>query len=355
MLTIADPPRVFIHSAWFQGHFSQQRTPAYLVLGQDGGQSVPIDHRVLFFFSDTLLLASDQRAASAHAPAPMPVPSSMQSVFLANCAAVSESAELEPALANLRYFLDDDGLPREILKPTDREQFRRLRFWPEHGVPVDGRVYFYYLGVQTVDASSIWGFRVMGVGVAALNLDTGECERFQYRGDWIFWRNAGEDFHFGVQVLVEDYVYVFGSVRKGVQSEATLARVKLNSIADRDAYEYLASSEPSWTPRFEESCSLGPSATEYSVSFNPYLGRYTMWFVDEYRKRLMLRTAQHIWGPYSDSLDLIGLPHAPHSDLIYLGFEHPRFRQQNGRKIFLSYCEPHFASSSLVTLTIGSR
>src|SRR5437868_5796175 len=89
----------FIGAGWL----SQERTREYLVLGQDGGQSVPIDGGVLFFFSDTLLLTSDQRAASTH-PSPMPVPSSLQSVFLANCAAVSESPDIQSALANLRYF-----------------------------------------------------------------------------------------------------------------------------------------------------------------------------------------------------------------------------------------------------------
>ena len=277
----SDGHEVFIKNARFLGHFSQKRTPAYLMLGQDGGQSVPIDGGVLFFFSDTLLLALDQSAASVHYPL-IPLRSSLQSAFLANCAAVSESPSLEPALASLRYFLDENGLPREIVKPTDREQFRRLRFWPEHGVLVDGRVYFYYLGVQTTDPSSFWGFRSLGVGMAVIDPVTGECERFQHRGDWIFWRNASEDFHFGVQVLIEDYVYVFGSVRSGVQSEATLARVQLNRIADRDAYEYLASPEGIWTRRFEEAGTLGPSAAAYSVSFNPYLGCYTMWLVDEY-------------------------------------------------------------------------
>lgn len=342
-----------IQNARFLGHFSQKRTSEYLVLGQDGGQSVSLRDGVLFFFSDSLLLTSDRRAASAH-PSPIPVPSSLQSVFLANCAAVSQAPNIQSALANLEYFLGDDGMPREILKPTERELFRRLRFWPEHGILRDGLVYFFYLGLQTTDPSTVWGFRTLGVGVAALDPRTGECERFTHRGDWIFWRNPAEDFHFGVQVLIEDYLYVFGSVRSGIQSEATLARVRPSQITDRNGYEYLVSSEGIWTNRFEDAGTLGPSAAAYSVSFNPHLGCYTMWLVDEYRKRLMLRTADRIWGPYSDPIDLIGLPHDPSSVLAYLGFEHPQFRQQNGRKIFLSYCEPHFASSSLITLTIGN-
>ena len=129
----------------------------------------------------------------------------------------------------------------------------------------------------------------------------------------------------------------------------------MSRIADRDAYEYLVSPEGIWTRRFEEAGTLGPSAAAYSVSFNPYLGCYTMWLVDEYRKRLMLRTARNIWGPYDNQVDLIGLPHDPSSQLIYLGFEHPLFRQQDGRKVFLSYCEPHFASGSLVSLTLAAK
>jgi hypothetical protein len=73
--------------------------------------------------------------------------------------------------------------------------------------------------------------------------------------------------------------------------------------------------------------------------------------VEEYSKRLTLRTADAIWGPYSEPLDIIGVPHQESSILVYLGFEHSGFQQQDGRKIFLSYCEPHFSSSSLLTLT----
>ncbi len=100
-----------------------------------------------------------------------------------------------------------------------------------------------------------------------------------------------------------------------------------------------------------ESCSLGPSAGEFSVAWNPYFGPYAMIYVDEYYKRLMLRLADHLWGPYGEPTSLIGVPHLDDSSLVYLGFEHAAFQQQDGRKIFVSYCEPHFASSSLVTLT----
>lgn len=338
----------------YLGNVPALKTPAYVVIGQDGGQSVSLDDkRVLFFFSDTLLVCGDPQVAAAHATAPpLPVPSLPRAVFLANCAAISEGPDLATLLSKLCYFHDSDGLPQEILRPTERERFRNLRFWPEHGICVNGEVYFFYLGIQTVDSSSNWGFRSLGVGLAALNVNRGTCRRFQYRQDWMFWRNVEADLHIGVQVLrLGEFVYVFGSRRVQIENEAFVARVPLELISDRDSYEYLASPAPSWSREFDLACSLGPCSADYSVSYNPYLEKYTMIYVDGHRKRLMLRVADQPWGSYSDPIDLIGLPHKESSELIYLGFEHPTFQQRQGRKIFVSYCEPDFSPASLVTLT----
>jgi hypothetical protein len=201
----------------------------------------------------------------------------------------------------------------------------------------------------------MWGFRNLGVGMASLDPVSGECIRFQHGGDWLYWRTTAEDLHFGVQVLQhEGYVYVFGSVRNGVQSNAFLGRVEPGRLADRGAYEYLESSTPRWTPEFEQAGRLGPCAADYSVSYNPYLRRYTMIYVEEYHKRLMMRTAEQLWGPFSAPIDLIGVPHEETSPLAYLGFEHAHFQENGGRKIYVSYCEPHFAATSLVSITLNS-
>jgi Domain of unknown function (DUF4185) len=341
-----------IHSCRYLGNLPALKTGAYVVVGQDGGQSVRMNGKTLFFFSDTLLVCKDLDVAAAHATVPpVPVPSLPQTVFLANCAAVSEGQDLATILSNFHYFHAPDGLPREILKPTDRERFRNLRFWPEHGICFGGKIYFFYLGIQTIDPSSNWGFRNLGVGLAALDPESGECYRFEYRGDWIFWRPIEADLHIGVQVIpLGEFVYVFGSRRIHTEHTALLARVPAECMTDRDAYEYLASPEPSWSKDFRAACTLGPSASEYSVSYNRYLEKYTMIYIDEHRKRLMLRTADRPWGPYTPPTDLIGVPHKDSSAFVYLGFEHAGFQQQDGRKIFVSYCEPDFSPGSLVTL-----
>jgi hypothetical protein len=338
------------------GTLPSARTHSYAILGQDGGQSIALASGTLFVFSDTLLVCADDTVARTHPSAPVPVPANIQTIFLANCAAISPENTLEKALRTSRYYHDGDGIPREILPSTDRERFRMLRFWPEHGIALSGEVYLYYLGVQTTDQSTVWGFRNVGVGLARLDAETGECHRFHQDGDWIYWRCAGDDLHIGVQVILyEDFVYVFGSLRHGVQATAFLARVRSDRISDRAAYEYLASCSPSWTSRFDQSCSLGPSATEYSVSYNPYLDRYTMIYIEEYRKRLTMRTAERLWGPYSEPVELIGVPHHDTSELAYLGFEHSHFQQLGGRKIYVTYCEPRFAPGSMLTVTLERR
>ncbi|HKE29642.1 MAG TPA: DUF4185 domain-containing protein [Bryobacteraceae bacterium] len=352
MISAHNTPRV--HSSRYMGYFPQTRTPRYLIAGQDGGQSIPLGPwggRTLFLFSDTLLLAPGPHSGRAHAPISFTLPAGTESLFLANCAAVAQGSDLRAALASMKFYEDAEGLPMEILKPDNREIFRRIRFWPEHGICWDGRVFFYYLAVQTIDPSSIWGFRVLGAGVAELNLQTGATHRIAVRGDMLPWRNPGADFHFGVHVVPHDgWVYVFGSARDGIQSTARVARVRPACMAEPELYEYLSSSGPTWSSHFGDSCSLGPAAAEYSVSWNAWLEKYAMIYVEEYSKRVLLRTADHLWGPYREPLDLIGVPHQQSSALVYLGFEHAGFRREDGRRIFLSYCEPHFSPGSLLTL-----
>jgi hypothetical protein len=348
---------IWVRRACYLSRFPGMRTPAYLIVGQDGGQSVVWDKGALFLFSDTLLVCAREEVARSHPEAPLQIPQGMQTVFLGNCAALAtpEGNDLQRTLRSLRYYVDADGLPKEILPPSDRERFRRLRFWPEHGAYIDGRVYFYYLGIQTTDPSSVWGFRTIGAGMASLDPESGECQRFQHCGDWLFWRAAAEDLHFGVQVVRhEGYLYVFGSRRNGVQNSAFLGRVRPADITDCRAYEYVDTCGKEWTCKFEAAGDLGPCAADYSVSYNAHLGCYTMIYIEEYRKRLVLRTSQTLCGPFSDPIDLIGVPHEETSLLVYLGFEHASFQQEGGRKIFVSYCEPHFTATSLVSLNLES-
>jgi hypothetical protein len=180
---------------------------------------------------------------------------------------------------------------------------------------------------------------------------TGEAERLRRDGEWCLWQARGDDFHFGVQTLaLGGWVYVFASTRHGFRSQAELARVPAAEIAHPGAYRFLAA-DGSWTAELAAAGTLGPAGNDYSVSFNPYLGRYLMAWVDAYAKTLVLRYAERPEGPWSPPQEVGALAHEPASELIFLGFEHPRFAADGGRTVYLTYCEPHFVQSSLLELS----
>jgi hypothetical protein len=341
-----------IHSVRYIGTLPRRRTDLWVMVGQDGGQSIDLDDgRTLFVFSDTLLAARTVAQPHHHMPAVFRGDAGNKGVFLANCAGTTVSANLRQAWANIEYYLDPTGFPREILPPTIRERAQEIRFWPEHGISVDGIVYLYYMGIQTVDPSTVWGFRNAGSGIARLDPATGACERLLSHGDWRLWRSVGSDMHFGVQVLREgDVCHVFGSVHDGLYSHAVLARVAASDIGDVGAYTYLKSTEPEWSASLAEACNLGPCAGDYSVSYNAHLGLYLMLYIDPYEKMLTVRTADQLWGPYSDPRPITTVPHAERTEMVYLGFEHPRFTEDNGKTVFVSYCQPHFTNNSLLAL-----
>lgn len=333
----------------YLGSSPRLRSADWIVIGQDGGQTIEVDEQILFLFSDTLLASSLQGTQRNTGSVPFATPYGEQGIFLANTAGLAGAVkDIRQAQREIRYFTNDEGLPREILEPSPEERAQSLRFWPEHGIYLGGRVFVYYLGIQTVDPGTIWGFRNLGSGLGVLDPATGQCERIRHNGDWLLW-SGRDDLHFGVQVLQEgEYVYAFGSYREGFQSNAFLARVSAGQIAEPGAYEFLQDPAPRWGGDFEASYNLGPCGSDYSVSYNPYLGQYMMLFIDSYKKTLMLRTSPELTGPYSAPRKLIGVPHEPASELVYLGFEHPHFRRDNGRIIYITYCQPHFTANSLV-------
>jgi len=331
------------------GHFPTRGGPGWALVGQDGGQSIPLGEGRLFVFADTLLTAARPVPGSAPPPARRP-PCRGHLGILANTAARAGSPDLEQALASLDYFLDERSAPREILPSSAAERREGIRFWPQHGLLVNGSVYLFYLGVRAVTGST-WGFVSEGTGLAVLDPATGECRRLDRRGDWVFWPPRTDDLHFGVQVLREgELAYVFASRRRGFKVTAQLARVEAGRLSQPGAYRYLASTAPRWTRRQAESCDLGPCGSQFSVSFNRHLGRYLMTYVSILDGGLYLRAAHAPWGPYGEPRRVAQVPRQKEA---YLGFEHASFASEDGRRLLISYCEPRFSQSSLVALRLA--
>lgn len=329
------------------------------VVGQDGGQTIPLDNgKTLFVFSDSLLHTTGAIGLGdqPHGPVPRAAGSRGHQLFLANCAAVSSENDLMSALASLRFYLDPRGRPRQILLPNAAEHRHHLRFWPAHGLFLDDRVVIFYLGIETFNPESAWGFRNLGAGLAVLDPNSGECHRLRSSDpakSWCFWPVDGDDLHFGVQVLRQgDFAYVyFSRTHDLLVTEAGIARVELSRSADPAAYRYLAA-DGSWSSRLSEAASLGPASKDFSVSFNAFLGAYLMTYADPFEKALYLRKSSYPWGPFGEPVRVGTLRHRESSELLYLGLEHPDFAQNGGRTVMVTYCQPHFVQNSLLSITL---
>jgi hypothetical protein len=340
-----------IRSVRYLGRAPAQAGNGWFLAGQDGGQSIPIQGKTLWLFSDTLLGTRTDSNRNELLSRPL---TRRTSRFLGNCAALSEAASFEVAMRDLHYYEDTVGRPREILCATEQERLAGYRFWPEHGVLLGGKVYLFYIGIYQFDPSSTWGFRGVGSGLAVMDPVAGRSERLSNQNGWCLWPILGDDLHFGVQLLREEgFVYVFSSRRMGMFSYALLARVLASDITNPAAYEYLSSQEPAWSDDPSDSCELTLCSPEFSVSFNPYLEKYLMVYVDGYAKQLVFRTASALWGLYSEPNNVGRLPHAGNSALLSLGFEHSQFAINGGQTIFISYCQPCFTQNGLVALTFG--
>jgi hypothetical protein len=339
-----------IRSSRWLGTFPHTRTELWVLVGQDGGQSVDLGPSTLFLFSDTLLAPLQAVPGRAGSPPPFRFQADGPCHFLANSAGVASGPDLRGALASLRYLCHDDGFPRELLEPTLEERGARLRFWPQHGVYLDEQVYLWYLGIQAT-GETMWEFRNRGVGLAVLDPGSGDCRRLRRGGDWRLWHPTSDDLHFGVQALeLGGHLYVFGSRRRDQRVGALLGRVPPEAIADPAAYRYLQPATGRWVSDLREAGSLGVCGADYSVSFNAYLGNYLMTFVDSFTKQLFIRLADDICGPYSPPRLVGRLPHRPSSELIYIGFEHPKYAADGGRRVYVSYCQPSFTPNSLLEL-----
>jgi len=342
-----------IHSVWHLGAAPAVSTDAWVLIGQDGGQSIDLGDDVLFVFADTLLA---DRSAWRAVPGSRRWPIGRdQGRFLANCCARAGRGRLTTELGRLRYVLGADGWPKEIVQAAAVERLTRTRFWPAHGTAVDGRVYLYYLGIEHFAPDSTWGFRNLGTGLAVVDPVSGDAERLRWDGDWRLWPAGDGDLHGGVQVLRDgEHVYVFGTVRDGYEITARLGRVEAGAMADRDAYEYLAADTPAWSGDPSKACSLGRCGPELSVSYNAWLGGYLMCFVEPYGRALCVRFAESLWGPYSAPARLGDLPTDARHDMAALAFEHPMFATEGGRVIALTYCQPNFTQNGVVGVRLES-
>src|SRR5262249_31196766 len=163
---------------------------------------------------------------------------------------------------------------------------------PSHGVSITGKMYVLF----TTDHSEK---KTMGRSVLAVSQDGGRhfkrlydfsTERFI---NVAFWK-------------ADSWLYIFGSgdYRK---SSVCLARVQQDKIESRGALEYHIAGGPNGQPHWSPSESKAQPlfhhdvVGELSVAYCAPLAHYVMLYNSSKPRGIVMRSAPHPWGPWSDA------------------------------------------------------
>jgi hypothetical protein len=133
------------------------------------------------------------------------------------------------------------------------------------------------------------------------------------------------------------YLY-FLATGSGRYHDCYLTRVLEHQILNQSAYQYYAgldtSNLPVWSSHHTDAQPIIKAPIgEISVMWNAYLERYMMMNLDDIEKKIVIRTAQMPWGPWSQPHTVITRPE-------YIGFYAPNIDpilvEEDGRIVYFT-------------------
>jgi len=133
----------------------------------------------------------------------------------------------------------------------------------------------------------------------------------------------------------DDYIYLL-STPSGRFGSCYLSRVAPENILNISSYEYYTETstlnEPIWSTN-EEDAALVFSAPvgEVSVMWNEYLEKWTAFYTDNIAFSIVLRTADYLWGPWSDEVTIVDDSEYPY---LYGSFIHPDLVENDGETVY---------------------
>ncbi|PPK70355.1 DUF4185 domain-containing protein [Actinokineospora auranticolor] len=231
-----------------------------------------------------------------------------------NFLAFADDRDLATGLRLSSVVTRPDGHARQIL---DRGSSRREEtVIPCSGVSIDGKHYLQYMSVRGWEGPVGWWTNYGGIAVSH---DGGYTWDKPADARWVNRRRHDNPFQLGAFAREGDYLYLLG-VPNGRWGDACLARVAPTDVLNRRAYEYWTGA--TWYPRDEFRAvpvMRGPIG-ELSVLYSVYFGRWLAVHLNETLAALVLRTAEHLTGPWSEPVVLVSGKDYP---ALYGGFLHP--------------------------------
>jgi hypothetical protein len=323
------------------------------MVGQDGAFSIPLNGKTLWYFGDTLI-GRRVPGESLWYPGGNPVgPYDMSSKggirrMINNCGLILPQQSGHDGLQNYRYICDKTGELKTLIPLLPGEDHDWVRIWCMHGVKTGGKIYLFFIKVQMLENGPFpVNFDLTGSGIAVGSEENWEFTRIHFNSSDLFWKKADPQFgSAALKDLRSDWLYLYGikKNKQGIQ-QCHLARVNRSEIENREKYQFLTSTQPSWSEDVVDALSLfnGPP-NELSVTFNPHLNAYLAVHSLDLSGKIVGRTAEHPWGPWSEpQVFATIIPERkkplPYPPLVYAAKEHPGLRYDDGRVIYITYVD----------------
>ena len=292
-------------------------------IGADGAYSVALTpKRILWLFSDTWVgQVRDGRRTDA--------------TIVNNSVGVQEGSG-----GRVRYSIarGADGKPAALIVPADKRGW----FWLRAGAADRGRLSLFLEQVEKTDDKDVFGFRSVGLWLGTV-ADADKPPE-SWRVEQVKMPNAvfskGRTLAWGAAVLrVGDDLYVYGiDERRGkgpLDRQMVVARVPAASVGKFADWRYYR--DGAWVEDFRNPTPLaGDLASEYSVT--PLGKRYLAVYTERgLSPRIMGRTADHPWGPWSAPAVVYECPEMSRDKKVfcYAAKAHPGL--SSGRDVVVSY------------------
>lgn len=189
---------------------------------------------------------------------------------------------------------DENGEAIELI-PSLKQSKKEYTVIPTSAVTIDDRIYLHYMSIRDWDMKW-WGYKapVMNGSGFAYSDDGGHTwvkdETAVWNGDTAFSQVA--------MVEQGDDVYVFGTPA-GRFGSAILMRVPGEDILDPETYRYWNGDD--WVSEAVDAVEVVPAPVgELSVRWNPHHQLWFMMYKNEITHDVVLRTARHLTGPWTD-------------------------------------------------------
>lgn len=253
---------------------------------------------------------------------------------------INNSVGITEGASPARFYCatEKDGTAATLFTPPDGRGW----YWLWAGTMDSGRLCLFAARVEKAGGGGAFGFALFGtaLGEVANPQDAPSAWRIQWRDvpkAWephVFW---------GSSTLAHGgYTYVYGfaeNTGKGLdfQRHMLLARAPSGKLADFTAWRFYG--KGAWREESGQADRLCPSvATEYSVTYIPSRKRFLLVTHDMFLSpKIVARTAENPWGPWSDKTDVFTCPEASSSRGVfcYAAKHQPVF--SDGDTLVISY------------------